>query len=71
MLAFQSIEVRHIYRETNGAVYRLAHLASCFFMDDFWLDKTSSIIVNVLYEDCNEFRGSGVMSLSNPHVIIT
>lgn len=63
MLAFESIEVRRIYRETNGAVHRLAHLTSCFVMDNFWLDKTSSIIVNVLYEDCNESRGSGVMSL--------
>lgn len=71
MLAFESIEGRHIYRETNGVIHRLAHLVRCFFMDDFWLDKTFSIIVDVLYEDCNGSRSSGVMFISNPHVIIT
>lgn len=29
MLVFEFLEVRHIYREANDIVHRLAHLASC------------------------------------------
>ncbi|PRQ45142.1 putative ribonuclease H-like domain, reverse transcriptase zinc-binding domain-containing protein [Rosa chinensis] len=64
--AFQSVEIRHIYREANGVAHRLAHLASYLLLDDIWLDETPAIIQDVLYEDyCNVSivaRGSGFMS---------
>ncbi|PRQ31117.1 putative ribonuclease H-like domain, reverse transcriptase zinc-binding domain-containing protein [Rosa chinensis] len=51
---FQSIEIRHIYREANGVAHRLAHLASYLLLDDVWLDETPAIIQDVLYENyCN------------------
>lgn len=34
MLAFESLEVRHIYCEANGVVHRLAHIASCSVVDE-------------------------------------
>ncbi|PRQ57087.1 putative ribonuclease H-like domain, reverse transcriptase zinc-binding domain-containing protein [Rosa chinensis] len=49
--AFQSIRVRHIYREANGVANRLAHLASSVYFDDVWLGETPAIIQDVLYED--------------------
>ncbi|XP_024158692.1 uncharacterized protein LOC112166150 [Rosa chinensis] len=66
MTAFQSIEIRHIYREANGVADRLAHLASLFALNDVWLEETPAIIQDVLYEDyckcSNVARGSGFMS---------
>lgn len=49
MNSFDFIVVRHVYGEINGVVHRLATLAKCFVMDDFWLAETPSIIENVLY----------------------
>ncbi|XP_061990636.1 uncharacterized protein LOC133709048 [Rosa rugosa] len=48
---FQSVKIRHIYREANGVALRLAHLASMFVIDDVWVDETPAIIQDVLYED--------------------
>ena len=62
--------VSHIYREANGVANRLAHLASCSFLDEFWVDETPVSIQDVLYEDlCNSTRGLGAMSPSmyNPN----
>lgn len=68
---FNSITIRHVYRETNGVANRLAHIASCSWIDDFWLDETLFIIKNVLYEDlCSCGRGSGSMSPSGCILVI-
>ncbi|XP_024196188.1 uncharacterized protein LOC112199393 [Rosa chinensis] len=44
MSAFQSVQVRHIYREANGVADRLAHLASVGLLDAVWLEETPAII---------------------------
>ncbi|XP_061990640.1 uncharacterized protein LOC133709052 [Rosa rugosa] len=63
MSSFQSVRIRHIYREANCVADRLAHLASLFYIDDVWLEETPAIIQDVLYNDyCNSTyvaRGSG------------
>lgn len=51
MFAIPLFNFRHIYREVNGVVYRLAHLASLSYIDDFWLGETSSIIKNIFFEN--------------------
>ncbi|XP_024200286.1 uncharacterized protein LOC112203572 [Rosa chinensis] len=51
MAAFQVVQVRHIFREANGVVDRLAHLARRGMLDDVWLGETPAIIQDVLYED--------------------
>jgi ribonuclease HI len=62
---FNSFQVRHIYREANGVVHCLGHIASLSNIDKLWLDETSSITENVLFEDSfNCARGSGDMSSS-------
>lgn len=50
-----SIVIHHIYREANGVVHRLAHIASHSSIVKFWLDEMPSIIEDVedvLFEDC-------------------
>lgn len=65
MKMFNSITITHVYREANGVANRLAHIASCSGIDDFWLDEMLFIIENVLCEDiCSCGRGSGSMSPS-------
>lgn len=65
MLAFTSFNIRHIYREANRVAHRLAHVASCASVDEFWVDHTPSILEDVIYEDiCPVSRGFGITSPS-------
>jgi ribonuclease HI len=60
-----SCQVSYVYREANEVANRLAHLASCSFFNEFWVDETHVIIQDVLLEDlCNSTRGLGAMSPS-------
>ena len=60
MLAFTSLNFRHIYREANGVAQRLSHTASFSNIDNFWVDDTPSIIEDVIYKDlCPHNRGFG------------
>lgn len=71
IMAFNSIQIRHIYREANSVAHRLAHFASFSFLDDLWLEETPAIIRDVLYEDlCNCARGFGHTSPSRCTQII-
>jgi hypothetical protein len=59
MRALDSIQAKHVYRKANCVAHRLAHIVSCSNLDDFWIDKTSSIIKYVLYENmCHVARGT-------------
>ena len=63
--SFNSIEVRHVYREANRVAHRLACVASFYSLDVFCLGETPSIIEDVLLEDCCNFtRGIGFTSPS-------
>ncbi|PRQ19025.1 hypothetical protein RchiOBHm_Chr7g0212601 [Rosa chinensis] len=65
LTSFHPFQVRHIFREANGAAKRLAHLASCNYIFDVWLEETPIIIRDVLYKDsCTDARGQGFMSPS-------
>ncbi|XP_024161206.1 uncharacterized protein LOC112168311 [Rosa chinensis] len=65
LTSFHPFQVRHIFREANGAANRLAHLASYNYISDVWLEETPVIIRDVLYEDsCIDARGQGFMSPS-------
>ncbi|KAL6182390.1 hypothetical protein ACLB2K_043812 [Fragaria x ananassa] len=67
---FQSIRIRHVYREANGVANRLAHLASICFINNVWLEETHDNIQDVLYDDYNYclsiVRGLGTMSAPPP-----
>ncbi|KAK9950614.1 hypothetical protein M0R45_006095 [Rubus argutus] len=65
MLTFNTIEIRHIYREANCVANRLAHIASISTIDKLCLNETPSIIEDVLIEDMfSRARGFGIMSPS-------
>ena len=52
MHSFNSIEIRHIYREADCVAHRLAHIASFSISNCIWFEDTPSIIEDVLFEDC-------------------
>jgi ribonuclease HI len=59
--SFISFQIRHVPCKANGVALRLAHFASFSALDECWLDKTPSIIEDVLFEDfCNRTRGQGI-----------
>lgn len=61
--SFNSIVIRHIYREANGVAQRLTHVISFSRFDDFWIEDTPSIIKDVLYEDdCFYIRNLDIIS---------
>lgn len=63
MCESQSLNVRHIFCETNGVAHKLAYFTSVSFIDDVWLGETPCIIKDVLFEDlCNYNRGTGPSS---------
>lgn len=69
MNMFNSINV---YREANCVANRLAHIGSYFWIDNFWLDETLSIIKDVLYEDfysCTRGSSSTSFSRAFPAII--
>lgn len=72
MRSFDSIVVRHVYREANGVAHRLTTFAKGSVMDDFWLAEIPSIIEDVLYENCcYDARGFDFMSLSKSNIVIS
>lgn len=68
-LSVESIEV--VCHILSRSKWFCVYFATCFFINDFWLDETFFIIVDVLYENYNGSRNSSIMLLSNPHVITT
>lgn len=64
--SFNSISIRHVYREANVVAHRLAHNASFSFVDELLFDKTPSIIEDALVKDlCTHNRGLGITSPSD------
>lgn len=51
MTECSSFHIKHVFREANGVTHRLAHFASLSVLDGFRLDKTPSIIEDVLYDN--------------------
>lgn len=64
-LLVHSLQVKHVYFEANCVAHRLAHIASCSSIDDFWIDETSSIIEDVLMRTCVDVIE--VKTLRPPH----
>lgn len=62
MSEFHSINFRYVFREANGVAHRLAHLASCSFIDNLCLGETSSIIEDVIVIE--------VHALCSPRIIL-
>lgn len=64
--SFNSINIKHVYREANVVAHCLAHNASFSFVDEFCLGENPSIIEDILIEDrCRCIRGFGSLSPSD------
>lgn len=51
-ITWELLVAAHVYFEANCVAHRLAHIASCSSINNFWIDETSSIIEDVLMRTC-------------------
>lgn len=59
MNMFDVIDIRHIYRETNGVVHRLTRFTSLGYCVDRCLGDPPDFLQDALYENCRNVSSDG------------